>query len=60
MKKQIIYALTFVIITLVDFANRTIAQDTPQDTPQDTNTCLQCHSDAKKMKKTGVSEVYCN
>ncbi len=51
MKKRAIYALILGIIALV-VNSKTIAQEKRQDT----NTCLQCHSNAKKMKELGYPE----
>ena len=52
MKKQARFGLALGIITLLIISNKTIAQQKPQDT----NTCLQCHSDGKKMKELGYPE----
>ncbi len=53
MKKQVRFGLALGIIALLIISNKTIAQQKPQDA----NTCLQCHSDAKKMKELGYPEL---
>jgi hypothetical protein len=52
MKRQSLYAVTLSVIAFVILGNKTYAGEERQSA----STCLQCHSDAEKMKTMGFPE----
>ncbi len=52
MKKQVIFGLALSISILLITSHKTIAQQGPKET----STCLQCHSNEKKMQELGYPE----
>ncbi len=52
MKKRVIFPLLLGIIALLIINNKAIAQQKPQNI----NSCLECHSNAEKMKELGYPE----